>query len=130
MTPAKIPVQKAILARLEAAVDVPVSTEPQRPGVEIGNDDGVERRETTASVHTDVQGTIRARHNTELEAKTLGQAVIETLTDRENRLDPNGTFTVLDQSLVGNTTQRERPTSAQGPTRYTEIIRLDYRIAR
>jgi len=130
MTPAKIPVQKAIRDRLEAVVDVPVSTEPRRPGVEIGDDDEVEQRETTASVHTDVQVTIRARHNTELEAKKLGRTVIETLTNRDNRLDPNGTYTVLDQSLIGNTTQRERPASAQGPTRYTEIIRLDYRIAR
>jgi DNA-dependent RNA polymerase auxiliary subunit epsilon len=130
MTPAKLPVQKAILARLEPALSVPVSTEPQRPGVEIGDDDEVERRETTASVHTDVQVTIRARHNTELEAKELGKEVISELTDRSNRLAPSGNFTVLDQSLVGNTTQRDRPASAQGPTRFTEIIRLDYRIAR
>jgi|APHM01.1.fsa_nt_gi hypothetical protein len=130
MTPAKLPVQKAILARLEAALSVPVSTEPQRPGVQIGDDDEVEQRETTASVHTDVQVTIRARHNTELEAKELGKQVVSELTDRENRLSPSGDFTVLDQTLVGNTTQRDRPASAQGPTRFTEIIRLDYRISR
>lgn len=128
MTPAKLAIQDAIESRLSSALSEEVGTDPGIPGVEIGDDDEVEQRETTGSVHTDVPHTIRARARTETKAKELGRDAVKELTDRNNRLSPSSPFHVLDAELTGADMQRTR--RVDGPDYYEEIIILTFRVSR
>jgi len=127
VTPAKLALQKVIQARLSARLAEPVGTDPGIVGVEIGDDDETEARETTSSVHTDVAHTIRCRARSEVAAKEMGQAVVEELTDRSALPSPAG-FHVLGVELTGHDMQRTR--RVDGPDYYEDIILLTYRVSR
>lgn len=128
MTPAKLAIQDAIQTRLSSALSTEVGTDPGIPGVEIGDDDETEIRETTGSVHTDVAHTITVRARSEVAAKEDGESVVAELTGRTNRLNPAAPFTVLDAELTGSNMSRTR--RVDGPDYYEEIILITFRVTR
>jgi len=128
MIPAKLAIQDAIQDRLTAALSTEVGTDPGIPGVEIGDDDEIEVRETTASVHTDLAHTIRVRARSEVKAKEVGRDAVEEITDRTARLSPVAPFHVLEAELTGSDMQRTR--RVDGPDYYEEIIIITYRVSR
>ena len=128
MTPSKLAAQKAIVDRLQAAVDLPVGTDPGVPGVEVGDDSEAQVSENTSAVHTTLSQTIRIRHPSETEAKKVAEAVVAALTERTDRLTLDGPFVVIDQELIGSATQRTR--RVDGPDRHTQLVQIDYRITR
>lgn len=128
MTPAKLAVQNAIETRLTSALSTEVGTDPGIPGVEIGDDDETEIRETTASVHTDLAHTITVRARSEVDAKKDGEAVVKELTDRTSRLSPEDPFHILNAELTGSNMSRTR--RVDGPDYYEEIIVITFRVTR
>jgi hypothetical protein len=127
MTPAKLALQDVIQTRLSSRLSDPVGTDPGIVGVEIGDDDETQSRETTSSVHTDVAHTIRCRARSEVKAKSIAQDVVDELTDRSDLPDPTG-FHVLHGELTGHDMRRTR--RVDGPDYYEDIIILTYRVSR
>lgn len=128
MTPAKLPIQEAIVTRLSGALSAEVGTDPGIPGIEVGDDDETYASENTSSVHTDASHTIRSRAYSEVTAKTNGQKVVTELTDRSNLLSLPSPFSVLRATLTGHDMQRTRRT--EGPDIFTDITIITFRITR
>jgi len=128
MRPSLIALQKATKTRLRNNLSEEVSTDPPIPGIEIGDDNEGGVRETTSSVHTDAQQTIRARAYTELKAKQIGRDVAEELTDRDDKLSLSAPFNLLRSELVDIDMQRNRRT--EGKDIFTDLIIVQHRISR
>lgn len=133
MTPAKIAIQEATLTRLQNNLSVTVGTDWQEgdtslPFIEIGDDDEVAVRETTASVHTDVPHTIRNLAYTEKRAKELGRDAAKELTDRTSKLSLSAPFHLLRSELIGLDMQRTR--RVEGRDIFTDILIVQHRISR
>lgn len=133
MRPAKIAIQEATYSRLDTNLSTTVGTDWKEadtalPFIEIGDDDEVAIRETTASVHTDVPHTIRNLAYSEKEAKQLGHDVAEELTDRSNKLSLASPFHLLRSAVIGLDMQRNRRT--QGKDIFTDILIVQHRVSR
>jgi len=128
MKPAKLAVQKAVKSRLDAALSVPVSTDPPVPGVEIGEDDEGEAGRNTNSVHTDVEVTIRSYAHDETTAKQNGEAAVAALTDLTDLPELDPPFLILDASLSGHALTIQR--DVRGPDIHTDLITITFRVSR
>jgi hypothetical protein len=128
VTPSKLALQEKIVSRLSGAVSVDVGTNPGVPGVQVGDDNESQVGENTSAVHTDVAHTIRVRAFSETRAKEVARDVVTELTDRNNPLQPDGNFFVLDATLTGQDMQKLERT--EGPSIFAEIIILTYRVTR
>jgi len=128
VTPAKLALQDAIQTRLSNNLAETVGTDPGIVGVEIGDDDETEVKQTTNSVHTDLSHTIRVRARSETKAKEIARDAVEELTDRNNRLQLSNPFNLLDAQLTGSDMQRTR--RVDGPDYFEDIIIITYRISR
>lgn len=129
MIAAKLPVQEAVVSRLQGALTEEVRSDADViPSVEVGEDDELWISESTTTEHSDVTATIYARAYTQVKAKQIAETVIAELTDRTDVITLTGSFYVLYARLTGSDMQTIR--RVDGPTIYENVIRITFRVHR
>jgi hypothetical protein len=129
---AKLPVQKALVSRVEAAldaagVDCGVTTDPgprqSYPYLEVGDDEERERY-TASTTGSDLSHTLRIRSRSSVEAKRIASLVVEAVMEEDIALGQD--HYMMHVELEQNTVMTER--RPNGRSSYTASIRFGYQI--